>query len=173
VVITLHATVHDGGVTLFSDALLGHVVVNPVGEAPHARIDLAELDVGADVLADLIFEGGVEVAVVEEDVWVVEPSVEVSLNGFERLQHTFEFLVTGEDDESGVGAWLVSFDGRVLTACDEDLVVLFADFPVEHIVSASTQSRRDRSYVPNGRRSASGHEYPAGLGGVSHEEEQY
>jgi hypothetical protein len=132
VVITLHTTVHNSSITLFSDALLGHIVINPVGEAPHTGIDLSKLDVGADVLADFIFEGRVEVAVVQEDVWVVEPSIEVSLNRFERLEHTFEFLVTGEDDESGVGAWLVSLDDRVLTACDEDLVVLFANFPVEH-----------------------------------------
>jgi hypothetical protein len=83
VVITLHTTVHDSSITLFSDALLGHIVINPVGEAPHTGIDLAKLDVGADVLADFIFEGRVEVAVVQEDVWVVEPSVEVSLNRFE------------------------------------------------------------------------------------------
>jgi len=131
VVVTLHTTVHDGSITLFSDALLGHVVVNPVGEAPHAGIDFAELDVRADVLTDLVFEGRVEVAIVQEDVWVVEPSIEVSLNRLERLQHTFEFLVTGEDDESGVGARLVDLEGWVLTACDEDLVVFFADFPVE------------------------------------------
>lgn len=141
--ITLHTTVHDGSITLFSDAFLGHIVVNPVGEAPHAGIDFAELDVGADVLTDLIFEGRVEVAVVQEDVWVVEPSVEVSLHRLERLQDTFEFLVTGEDDEGGVGARLVGLEGRVLTACDKDLVVLFADFPVHHGVSTSPHIQRN------------------------------
>ena len=143
VVITLHTTVHNGSITLFSDALLGYVVVNPVREPPHAGVDLAKLDIRADVFADLIFKGGVEVAVVQEDVWVVEPSVEVSLDRLEGLQHTFEFLVTGEDDESGVGARLVGLEGRVLTACDEDLVVLFTDFPVEYGVSARTHSGRD------------------------------
>lgn len=82
-VITLHTTVHDGGITLFSDALLGHVVVDPVREAPHGGIDLAELDIRADVLTDLVFEGRVEVAIVQEDVWVVEPSVEMSFNRLE------------------------------------------------------------------------------------------
>lgn len=63
-VITLHTTVHDGGITLFPDALLGHVVVDPVGEAPHGGIDFAEFNIRADVLTDLVFEGRVEVAVV-------------------------------------------------------------------------------------------------------------
>lgn len=128
-VVTLHTTVHDCSIALFSDALLGYIVVNPVRETPHAGVDLAKLDIGADVFADLIFEGGVEVAVVQEDVWVVEPSVEVSLDRLQRLQHTFELLVTGENDESGIGAWLIGLEGRVLTACNEDLVVLFANFP--------------------------------------------
>ena len=140
--VTLHTTVHDCSITLFSDALLGYIVVNPVGETPHAGVDLAKLDIGADVLTDLILEGRVEVAIVQKDVWVVEPSVEMSLHGLERLQDTFEFLVTGEDDEGGVGARLVGLEGWVLTACDKDLVVLFADFSVEYDVSTSSHIRR-------------------------------
>lgn len=64
------------------------------------------------------------------------------LNRLERLNHTFEFLVTGEDDESGIGARLVGLEGRVLTACDEDLVVLFADFPVKRGISAGRLSSK-------------------------------
>lgn len=134
-VITLHTTVHDGSITLFSDALLGHVVVNPVREAPHGGIDFAEFDIRADVLTDLVFEGRVEVAVVQEDVWVVEPSVEMSLDRLERLNDTLEFLVAGEDNESGVGSRLVGLEIRVLTTCDEDLVVFLADFPAKRGVS--------------------------------------
>lgn len=141
--ITLHTAVHDGGITLFPDAFLGHIVVNPVREAPHGGVDFAEFDIRADVLTDLVFEGRVEIAIVQEDVWVVEPSVEVSLNRLERLNHTFEFLITGEDDESGVGARLVGLKGRVLTTCDEDLVVLFADFPVKRGISDSRPSSRN------------------------------
>jgi hypothetical protein len=59
------------------------------------------------------------------------PTVEMPLNGLERLDHTFKLLVSCEDDESGVGLGAlrpIRIDWQ--TARGENLVILFANFPV-------------------------------------------
>ena len=95
VVIALHAAIHDGGVTLLGDTLGGDTMVDPVGISPHAGIDLTKLDGAAGVVDNGVLEGGVEVAIVEEDVGIVEPSIEVTLDGLDGLDDAFEFLVAG------------------------------------------------------------------------------
>lgn len=80
VVIALHSTVHNGSITLFSDALLGSFLVNPVRITPHATINLAEFNRGAGIICDGILELLVEVAVVKEDIGIMPPPVEVPLN---------------------------------------------------------------------------------------------
>ena len=131
VVITFHSTVHDGRITLFPDTFLGHLVVHPVGESPHGGIDLAEFHGGAGVVLHGGLEVLVKVTVVQEDVRVVEPAIEVPLDRLERLNHTVQLLVSGENDEGGVGPGAlgtIGIDGH--TARGEDLVMLFADFSV-------------------------------------------
>lgn len=78
--IALHAAVHDGSVALLRDALLCNVRIDPVRKAPLLWRDLAPLYWSADVLQNNLAEGLIEVSVVEEDVGVVKPSVEMSLN---------------------------------------------------------------------------------------------
>lgn len=128
--VTLHASVHDGGVTLFPNALFGDFMINPVGVTPHGLIDLAKLNGGAGVVLDRRLEGVIEITIVQEDVRVVEPAVEVSFNGLERLNNSVQFLVSGKDDEGGICARGVGFlDGE--TAGSEDFVIFFAYFPVK------------------------------------------
>lgn len=125
-VIALQTTVHDSGVSLLSDTFFGDLGVNPVGETPHVRTNLAELDGSRGVVLDSLLEGRVEVVVVEEDVRVVVPSVEMALNRLDGLNHTIQLLVTRKDDESAVGT---RFTGIGLqAACLEDLIILFAYF---------------------------------------------
>lgn len=148
-VITLHATVHDGGVALLSNALLGYVDVDPVGEAPHARVNLSKLDGGAGVVANHLLEGRVEIAIVQEDVWVMEPSVEMSLDRLERLKNTLELLVACEDDKSGIGARLVHLECWVLTARDKDLVMFLADFPTSTALAESFENTSVSCCIPD------------------------
>lgn len=123
--ITLQPTIHQRSITLFPNPFPRNLRVHPVREPPHGRIDLAELDAGLGMILHGLHEGIVEVAVVEEDVWVVIPSIEVALEGAHGLDDTIEFLVAREDDDGGVGAGAGGVDGE--TACREDFIVSFAD----------------------------------------------
>jgi hypothetical protein len=130
--ITLHTTVHDGGITLLSNPLLGDLRVNPVRETPHGVINFAEFNRSAGIVLHGSLEVIVEVAVVQEDIGVVIPAVEMTLDGLERLDHTIQFLVSGENDERGVGTgFLVNIGADGHAASSEDLVMLLADFTVE------------------------------------------
>ena len=126
--IAFHATVHDSCVTLLRDTLLRDLGVNPVRETPHVRANLAELDGSRGVVLDGVLEGVVEVAIVQEDVGVVVPAVEVALNGLDGLDDAVQLLVSREDDEGAIDAGLAGVG--LEAAGDEDLVVLFADSPV-------------------------------------------
>ena len=160
--ITFQPTVHDGCVSLLGDALLGNLGINPVREAPHVGSNLAELDVGRRVVSDDLLEVIVEVAVVEKDVGVVIPAVEVALDRLDGLDDAIQLLVSGEDDERGIGAGRAGI--RVEATSHEDLVVLFADFAVRgNRVSGGSRVGKTRGlgqYEPDRRRRTSRHEYP-------------
>ena len=127
-VVALHSTIHDGVVSLLVDTLLGNLGINPVGVTPHVRSNLAKLDAGGGVVLDRLLESIVEVAIVEENIRVVVPAVEVTLDRLHRLDNTIQLLVSCEDDKGGVGAGLAGV--RFETSRHKHLVVLFADFPV-------------------------------------------
>ena len=80
VMIALQTTVHDGSISLLSYAFSCHVFVDPVRVSPHAGVDLAKLDRCTRDVCDGLFEGGVEVSVVEENIWIMEPAVEMPLH---------------------------------------------------------------------------------------------
>jgi hypothetical protein len=117
---------------LFPDTFLGNLVVNPVGETPHGVINLAEFHGGASVVLDSGPELLVEVTIVQEDVGVVIPAVEVALDRLERLDHTFQLLIPRQNNKGGIGARFlvdtVLVNGQ--TARREDFVMLFANFSV-------------------------------------------
>lgn len=79
-VIAFQSTIHDSCVALLRDALFGHLRIDPFGEAPHFRADLAKLDGGGGIVLDSVLEGLIEVAIVQENVRVVVPAVEVALD---------------------------------------------------------------------------------------------
>ena len=87
VVVAFHAAVHDGLIALFAGSFLRDVGVGPVRVAPVVGGDFAEFDGGGGGVPDGFFEGRVEVAVVEEDVGVVEPAVEMALDALDALDH--------------------------------------------------------------------------------------
>lgn len=134
VVITLHTTVHDSSVALFPDAFLGDLVVNPIWETPHGVVNLAEFHGSASVILDGGHELLVEVTIVQENVRVVVPAVEVTLNRLERLDHTVQLLVPRQNDKGGIGARFLVDTGLVYgeTTRREDFVIFFANFSVDH-----------------------------------------
>ncbi len=185
--ITLEATVHDGGVSLLRDALLGNLGIDPIGISPHLRANLAELDRGRGIVLNDLLESGIEIAIVQEDVRVVVPSVEVALDGLDGLNHTVQLLVPGEDDEGAVDARLARIGFE--TARDKDTVVLFADLSVSpsHVSRAKGgwgdewEGKAGESWegsfgclahVPNRGGRTGRHQYPAGRAGVADEEHQ-
>lgn len=81
--ITFHASVHDRSVSLFGNAFPSDFGIDPVWESPHAGVNLSELYWRTRIVRYRLLECRVEVAIVEEDVRVVIPSIEMTLNGFD------------------------------------------------------------------------------------------
>lgn len=76
-VVALHASVHDNLVALLPDAFSGDVDIDPIGVSPHARIYLSEFHRRTCVVHYSISEVGVEVSIVEKNVGIMEPSIEM------------------------------------------------------------------------------------------------
>jgi hypothetical protein len=89
-VVALQPTVHDGRISLLRNALLRDLLVYPVGEIPHLGSDLAKLDLPGRIFLDRLLEVVVELGVVEEDVRVMEPAVEVALDRPDGLEYASE-----------------------------------------------------------------------------------
>lgn len=127
-VIALHTPIHNDLIALLSDPLPGHVNVDPVRIAPHACVDLAELDRGACVVHYGVSKFGIKVSIVKENVWVVEPPVEVSFQRFDGLHYPFQFLISCQDNEDRIRSRPV--DLWFKAACHKDFVMLLTDFSV-------------------------------------------
>lgn len=122
-VIALHSSIHDRGVTLLSDAFLGNLMIHPIRVTPHGIINLAKFHGRTGIVLDGRLERFVEIAVVQEDIRVIKPPVKVSFNGLDRLDDTIQLLIPGKDDEGSIGPRTICFDWKA--ACGEHLVVLF------------------------------------------------
>lgn len=170
--VALQATIHDGGVTLLGDALLGDLFVDPVGKAPRPRLNPTEFDGSRCVVPNSLLEVVVEFGVVEENIGIVVPSVEMPLDGFDRLNNSINLLVAGQDDKGSVGSW-----GRGIgleAAGHEYFVVFFADFTIHtQATLAVCSSRGGNTFgIPNSWRRASGHQYPARGAGMPDKQHQ-
>lgn len=104
-VVALHATIHDRSIALLSNTLLGNLLVNPVRETPSAWLDLAKLDSSRCIVSHSLLEGFVEFGVVEEDIGVVVPSVEMPLDRLDGLNYAVNLLVPGQHNKGSVGSW--------------------------------------------------------------------
>lgn len=112
-VVALHSTVHDSLVSLLPDTLFRSVDVHPVRETPHAWVDGAKLDWGTGVIRNNLFERRIEIAIVQEDVWIMEPSIEVSLYRLDRLYDTIQLFIPCKYNEYGIRAWLIDLSHGV------------------------------------------------------------
>ena len=78
--ITFHTTIHNSGISLFPDSLLGDFMVYPVRVPPHAIIDLSKLNGSASIILNGVFELLVKISVIQKDVRIMPPSVEMTFN---------------------------------------------------------------------------------------------
>ena len=129
-VVALKTTVHDSSIALLGDTLFPHLWIKPVRVSPHVMIDFAKLHRAGRVVLDRVLEGRVELSIIEEDIRVVIPAVEVALDRLDGLDDAVQLLVSGEDHEGAVCSR--SAGVRFETSYFEDFVVLFTDFSVAH-----------------------------------------
>lgn len=114
-------------------------MIDPVRETPHGVVNLAELHRSTGIVLYGGLELLVEVAIVQKNIWIMVPTVEVPFNRLERLDNAIQLLISCEDDKSGVGTrGLCDFGGiNGHAASREDLVMFFADFPVKPSAAVS------------------------------------
>ena len=107
VVIALHTAVHNSRIALLPYTLLCHVLIDPVWVAPHAWVYLSKLHRCACVVCNGLFECGVEVAVVQENIGIVKPAIEMSLDGPYGLDDALQFLISCQYDKYCIGTGTV------------------------------------------------------------------
>lgn len=139
--VALHASVHNRGVSLLPYPFSRCVHIDPIRVSPHARIYLAKLHGSTRVIQNSFLECGIKIAIVEEHVGIMEPPIEMSLHGFYRLNNPFQLLVSCQHHQRRIRAWPIGL--WLETACHEDLVMIFADFAT--IQSASMANSKTSS----------------------------
>ena len=101
--IAFHTTIHDGFIPLLPDTFSCDVQVRPARIAPHISVDLTKFDRRTRMIVDCFLEGLVEIAIIEEDIRVMEPAVEMALHRFDGLYHAFKLRVPCKYYKSGIG----------------------------------------------------------------------
>jgi hypothetical protein len=95
VVVAGHTTIHDGSISLPCNRLFRFVGIDPIGEAPHAGIDLTKFYITTGVIPHGLLECLVEFAIVQEHIWIMKPPVEMSFDMSNGLDHARELLISG------------------------------------------------------------------------------
>ena len=132
--IALHSTIHNCSIPLLSYPLACDLMVNPIRKPPHRTVYFPELHRSIGVVDDSIFKLLVEVSIIQKDVWIPIPSVEVSFDWFHRLYNPLQLSIPRQDDKCCVCAGPTRIDGEASRG--EYLVMLFADFSVWKRVSS-------------------------------------
>lgn len=104
--IALQTTIHDGRVALLCNTFFGRFHVHPVWISPHVGSNLPKLDSTRCVVRDRRLEGIIEVPIVEEDIGVVVPPIEVPLHRFQGLNNPVQVTVPRKDNECSVCPWV-------------------------------------------------------------------
>lgn len=132
--VALHATIHNSGVSLLPNTLFCRLQIDPVRVTPHIRVYFAEFDSSAGVVHNRLLKCLIEVSIVEENIWIMKPSVEMPFHRFNGLDNTLQLLISRQDYQRGVRPWCICFG---LDASGyEDFVVIFAYFTMEKSVVA-------------------------------------
>lgn len=78
--VTGHATVHNCRISLLCDRFCSLIMIYPIRESPHAGVNLSKLNRTTGVVLNSVLELLVEDAVIEEDVGIVVPAIEVTFD---------------------------------------------------------------------------------------------
>lgn len=125
--VTLHSTVHDSSISLLGDTLLCNLGVDPIWESPHLGVDGSKFHGATCIVLDRLLECRVELRIVKEDIWVMVPSVEMSLDGLDGLDDTIQLLISCQHHKRRIRS---RFRGiRLQASRHKDLVVVFTNFP--------------------------------------------
>lgn len=81
--VALHTAIHDCPVALLLDPFASVFGIRPLGIPPHAGIYDTKFNGCIGMCTYSLLKGRVEVQVIEEDVWVVVPAIEMAFNGFD------------------------------------------------------------------------------------------
>ena len=142
--VTFHPSIHDGRVSLLSNAFLGNIVICPLGVSPHRGVNFSKLAWSASVVLNGLFERFVEVPVVQKHIWIVIPSVEMPLDRLHRLDYTIQLFISRENDEGCVGSGTTGVD--LEAAGVKNFIMLLANFSAQPtFVSASYHGRESFS----------------------------
>lgn len=87
---------------MLPDSFLCDLVVDPVRISPHTAINLSKLDWGTCVVGDGVFEILLEIAIVEENVRIIKPTIKMTLNAFDGLNDSLQLFISGQNNKCGV-----------------------------------------------------------------------
>ena len=90
------------------------------------------------MVSDGLSEGRIKLSVVQKDVGVIEPSIEMPLHRLDRLYYSLQLHIPCQDHKDCVRPPAISL--RFETARHKDFIVFLADFSVPSKVSHQSES---------------------------------
>ncbi len=105
--VALHAAIHNSGVSLLPNTLFCRLQIDPVRVTPHIRVYFAEFDSSAGVVYNCLLKCLVKVSIVKENIWIMEPSVEMPFHRFYGLDNTLQLLISRQDYQRCVRPWSI------------------------------------------------------------------
>lgn len=128
VMVTFHAAIHNRSISLLSNSFSSNLMINPIRIPPHGSIDFAKLCFSACVILNATFEFIGEFAIVEEDVGIVKPAIEMSFDTLHRLYYSLELLISSKNNKGSICSRTSCIFFHVEASGCKDFVVFFADF---------------------------------------------
>lgn len=124
--ITLHATIHDKRITLLPNALLCNFMISPIRETPHGAVNFPKFGMTAGIVPDGVFELLVEVCIIQENIRIIVPAIEMPFDRLDRLDYSFDFLIPSQNDKCSICPRCSIVDMKA--AGSKDFVMFFAYF---------------------------------------------
>ena len=111
-------------------------MIDPIRISPHRCVNLAKLDLATRVIGYSVLKVILEIAIVEEYVWIVEPTIEMPFDRLDRLYDTIQLLVPSKDHKCSICSLSFGSFFRILTSRNKYFVMFLAYFPVDRSVLA-------------------------------------
>lgn len=145
--ITFHTTIHDSLVTLFCNTLFSNLGIDPVGESPMLRVYGAKFHGATSVVGDSLLKRRVEVFIIQENVWVMIPPIEMSFNRLDGLNNTIQLLIPRQHYERGFGSRLRRIGP--FASRHKHLIMLLANSPTQsrHVSGHCKRQTHSAAYL--------------------------